>query len=162
MILTLRDRGISKRHTQRGVSKAADHLKMETENYRSKVPSQIVDWKDELDRELVDIYTECSSGCWDGYRATRITPDAMAGARRFLRELPDGIDVPEVVPESSGSIAFEWDRGQDMLLSISVEGDNIVYAGILGASNNRSGQASLSLGMPYEVEQILSMHFSKA
>ena len=146
---------------QEGVSAEARFLKHEVDEYRSEAPSQLLDWRDEVDREILEIRADCGEEGWDGYEARPVSDEATEGARELLRKLPEGIERPQVVPESAGTIAFEWDHGRDMLLSISIDGDELIYAGILGPGNSTSGEAMLSLGMPFEIEHALSVYFAK-
>lgn len=150
------------RYPQEGVGPEAETLRGLVEDYRSAVPSRVVDWRDELQKTAIEVFNECQEPGWDGYDATPISKAALEGAIALVAVLPDRIDTPDIVPEADGRIALEWDRGTDMIFSLSVEGNNLVYAGILGAGKRRSGEALFSKEMPFAIEHALSEHFSQA
>lgn len=62
-----------------------------------------------------------------------VTPDAYERASCVLSALPAKFPKPEIVVESDGEIAFDWDAGARRLLSVSV-GDSAMlgYAALVG------------------------------
>lgn len=48
---------------------------------------------------------------WDGYDAYPISKEAGAAAESFLSGLPSNIESPDLTPNASGTITFEWERG---------------------------------------------------
>jgi hypothetical protein len=84
---------------------------------------------------LSDTYDECSHPNWDGYDALPLTENAYEEARRFIQLLPTTIQHPEIVPEPSGEIGFEWRKGRRRIFAISIDGRNkLTYAGIFGSN----------------------------
>lgn len=84
---------------------------------------------------LNEIYVEYSQVDWDGYGAAAITIGAYEEARKVIDLLPSSINAPEIVPEPSGEIGFEWRRGKGQVFIISVGGKHIInYAGIFGGN----------------------------
>ncbi len=86
-------------------------------------------------QSLEQIFQECSEEGWDGYDAKPITEETYLEARRFIESLPltSFIPKPEIIPEPSGEIGFEWSKGRNMVFVVSVSGKNeLVYAGVFG------------------------------
>jgi len=46
---------------------------------------------------------------WDGYGALPIRPETAQNALDALKMLPDEIPMPDIVPNSNGTISFEWE-----------------------------------------------------
>jgi hypothetical protein len=49
---------------------------------------------------------------WDGYGALAISPDTKKNALAALSRLEATAPAPSVVPNSNGTISFEWETGQ--------------------------------------------------
>jgi len=89
---------------------------------------------------LRETYSECADNDWDGYGAKAMTAATYDEAIRFLNSLPSNVPLPEIIPEPSGEIGFEWNNGINKILAASVGGTNMItYAGILGKSNKAHG-----------------------
>jgi hypothetical protein len=84
---------------------------------------------------LAALFEECSVPGWDGYDAQPLNKEAYLEARKLILSLPivSFIPMPEIVPEPSGAIAFEWSKGKRRTFVASVGGNSeIVYAGLYG------------------------------
>ena len=58
---------------------------------------------------------------WNGNGATRIEPDIIESAKRFISDMPGNIvSAPQVVPMTRGRLQFEWHSG-DRSLEIEFE-----------------------------------------
>ena len=89
---------------------------------------------------LKEVFSECYETNWDGYGAQPITVATYQEAIRFLNSIPSWLEIPEIVPEPSGDIGFEWNFGKNKIFAVSLNGTNkLVYAGILGAGNKAHG-----------------------
>jgi hypothetical protein len=53
-------------------------------------------------------YGRYSTPNWDGYGAKAITPETIASAQRFIRDLPKTLGEPDVAPGADGTIGLEW------------------------------------------------------
>lgn len=94
---------------------------------------------DEVLQALDEIFEECSEEGWDGYDARPISEAVYIEARRFIDCLPlaSFIPMPEIIPEPTGEIAFEWSREKRQIFVASVRGENeIVYAGLFGSDKD--------------------------
>jgi len=79
----------------------------------------------------LEVYRECSCADWDGYGALAVTRDAYEEAKKIIDLLPSSIQMPEIVPEPTGEIGFEWRQGRGRIFIMSVNGRHrISYAGI--------------------------------
>lgn len=84
---------------------------------------------------LDGLFEECSTLGWDGYDAQPLSREAYLEAKKLIMSLPivSFIPMPEIVPEPSGEIAFEWSKGKRRTFIASVgDSDEIVYAGLFG------------------------------
>lgn len=104
--------------------------------------------------ELFQIYKECSDENWDGYDAEPITQKTLLEAEKFIELLPSSLNVPEIIPEPTGEIAFEWYRGKRFVFIASVGGNNfnlITYAGLFGKTSKIHGTEYLGDKFPTNV-----------
>ncbi len=98
---------------------------------------------------MQNLCQEYSSQGWDGYDAEPIFRSACDEAMRFIRLLPFNIDLPEVVPEPTGSIALEWYKRKDHLFVASLSGNGTIeYAGLFGSGNKSYGSERLGGFIP--------------
>lgn len=95
----------------------------------------------ELTRQaLLEIYRDYSKENWDGEGAIAIGEDAYLEAREFIRLLPTTLPLPEVLPEPTGEIAFEWYKSKTHLFVVSFRGRGIItYAGMFGEGTTIHG-----------------------
>jgi len=109
---------------------------------------------DSLIAELKSIYIECSVDNWDGYSARAISFAVFTEAHSFLLSYPSTLPQPEIVPEPSGEIGFEWNFGENKIFAASVKGNNsIAYAGLLGAGSKINGIEAYSDSIPQVILQ---------
>jgi len=92
---------------------------------------------------LDNLWEECSAAGWDGYEALPISREVYLEAKKLIMSLPvvSFIPMPEIVPEPSGEIAFEWSKGKRRTFIASVGGNNeIVYAGLFGLNKTHGAE----------------------
>jgi hypothetical protein len=92
---------------------------------------------------LDNLWEECSVAGWDGYGALPIGREVYLEAKKLIMSLPvvSFIPMPEIVPEPSGEIAFEWSKGRRRTFIASVGGNNeIVYAGLFGLNKTHGAE----------------------
>lgn len=91
-------------------------------------------------QDLDEIKEGCSHDDWDGYGAKSITTGAQSEAEKFLCLLPPTLPMPQISPESSGGIAFEWHKDKTHAFVVAFSGrGNIVFAGVNGVDNRLRG-----------------------
>lgn len=116
--------------------------------------------KTPIAQDIYDIYKECVEDNWDGYDAKRVSVGAYLEAMKLAELLPSEIPLPEVSPEPSGDIAFEWYKGKRFLLVLSVEGNNTInYAGLFGSTNRIYGSEYFSDELPTRVLKMIQRLF---
>ena len=119
--------------------------------------SRSVTWESSshLIEELFETIKECSHDNWDGYGAVPIKKRAAQEAASFATRIPVLLPIPEVVPEPSGDIGFQWSFGQNRMITVSFEGnDTVTYACILGSyQRTKFGREFFNDRIPQEVVQ---------
>ncbi len=101
---------------------------------------------------LRETYLECQSENWDGYSALPINNSTYNDAIRFINALPSYLPSPNIVPEPTGDIGFEWDFGKDRIFVASVDGTNrVTYAGLIGKGNNTQGVETFNGSIPQTI-----------
>lgn len=76
---------------------------------------------------------ECAHADWDGYGALPLSARALATAEYLIRNLPEGLALPEVAAEPDGSVSLDWIVSRHRVLSVSVgESNRLAYAWLLG------------------------------
>lgn len=106
--------------------------------------------------ELFEVVEDCSDVNWDGYDALPIRLAAFKDSLSFMMSMPSWMPHPEVVPENSGDIGFQWNLGSKKKFAVSFRGDNTVsYAGLLGASSVISGKEIYSGSIPKVINESL-------
>ena len=119
-----------------------------------KPEQQEHDNKEPLYRALYRIYRECSESNWDSEGADPINEQTFQEALALLDELPSDLPLPEIIPEPTGNVAFEWYKGKRNVYVISVGGkSSIEYAGLFGSYTKTYGAEYFSDELP---ELILS------
>ena len=100
-------------------------------------------------QDIHRIYRECSQADWDGYDAIPISKLTFLEAVKLAELLPSDLPLPEVIPEPTGEIAFEWYKGKKHVFVISVGGNNsISYAGLFGEYSRTHGSEYFSDELP--------------
>ncbi len=103
-----------------GWSDAAIFVAERTEESRRQLQSSSAVGLGVVFNELCQVAEECESANWDGYGAEPVSIDTYRFAYRFLEALPVGTPPPSVGAEPDGDLTFEWHRGSERTLSVSV------------------------------------------
>jgi hypothetical protein len=147
----------------RGCSETYDRLEkkfLETIAEATKPVS--LGWRRHLSDRAKTLGDECSRKGWDGYEANPISSEAVSRALLLIELLPEGIEMPELVPDPVGEISFEWSDRHDRILSVTPRKGILVYAAILGHDHTQYGKAPVRSSWPAEVHSILTRHFNHA
>ena len=105
--------------------------------------------KEPLYRDLYNIYRECSESDWDNNGTNPINEQTYLEATKLLDTLPSELPLPEVIPEPTGNIAFEWYKGKRNVYVISVGGESTIeYAGLFGRHSKTYGAEYFSGELP--------------
>lgn len=138
-------------------SENSNELKDLIDSRFADMGSRSVTWErgSQLIQELLETFSECSTENWDGYEALPMKQEAVLEAVRFVANMPILMPDPDIVPEPSGDIGFQWSFGEDRILTVSFEGRNILtYAAILGSfERTKYGKEYFNDSIPQEVVQ---------
>jgi hypothetical protein len=110
---------------------------------------------------LEEVLADCSHSNWDGYGAKPISAEAAARVRLFLDDLPSSLPAPDIVPESDGELAIEWNLGPRRVFSVSIgEQGPLHFAGLFG-EEERHGVESCDRVVSSEILGYLRKLFSR-
>jgi hypothetical protein len=109
--------------------------------------------------QLQDILQRCSQPDWGGDGELPVSASTALEADALLRALPSSFDNPEISPEPSGAIAFEWRRAALQIVVASVAGKGVVeYAGMTGPNSEFHGRVPFARELPDTVfRQLLNL-----
>lgn len=136
-----------------------DLIQETLDNFRkaNSISAPISDIKNELE----SIYSECSEPNWDGYGARAISRETIEIAEEFIESFMFlDLPTPDIIPEPSGDIGFEWMKPakHSLILSIDRRGE-ITYVGFFGA-NRAKGVERFTEGVPDVVIQLIKRLYS--
>lgn len=101
---------------------------------------------------LQEIAQRCEAPNWDNDGALPITRDAIDEAAALLSYLPLSVPIPDIFPEATGSVAFEWYRRPRYRYVLTMSGNRTVeFAGLFGPGNELYGEFRLEGGLPQAV-----------
>lgn len=107
-------------------------------------------------QSLDEIAQKCKFIDWDGEGAEPIAQEAVSEARTLLRSLPDSVKMPDIFPETTGSIAFEWYHAPGYRYVITMSGTRVIeFAGLFGSGNEIYGEFRIDSGFPKAVRDHL-------
>jgi len=110
-----------------------------------------IDWRRQLKDRVEEFAEQCSKEGWDGEDAFPISQAAKQTAKLLI---PENAEIPDVEPENTGTFSFDWNRGKNRILSISVFPGKAVFACILG-SEKLHGEVVLQDQMPEKLNSLL-------
>lgn len=109
--------------------------------------SQTFGLDSELREELGNVWSECQTGNWDGYKALPVTKETLIQVYELLEELPEEFSIPSLSADPDGAFALEWYTSKDRQVTVSIIDGEIHYAARLG-SNRHHGNYVLVDGWP--------------
>jgi len=113
-------------------------------------------------KELDAVVSECSVAGWDGYDAKPISTAAINEARILLKSMPDTIMPPEIAPEPSGDIGFQWRNAANQILVVGIDGSSLLnFAANLGGGFTNYGTERHSGNLPRHLQKVLLDFFQK-
>lgn len=122
----------------RGVSEFAEKISEDLEDIRRDIKIENVTFGASLSEalnELDEVALDASVDNWDGFGAKKINKDSYLDAKKFLNNLPVGLEMPEIDVHPDGEVSFEWYKKKGYILSLSLSSDDeIAYAFRLGLS----------------------------
>ena len=109
--------------------------------------------------QIQEIQEQCRFDDWDGYGASRVTDRTIRAASRFLDCLPEGLLTPDATPEATGAISFSWQTAEGLCFSVSVEQEEIYYAGLLAQEKIHGEISAFSHSKLEKIINILCENF---
>lgn len=106
---------------------------------------------------LARLASECFAEGWDGYAAKPITAATCDRVQAFIDALPSWMAPPDIVPETDGEIAVEWDFGPHQIFSVSIgEKGPVHFAGLFGLNKERHGAEPFQDSVPEDIFSYIS------
>lgn len=109
--------------------------------------SQTFGLDSDLREELGDVWSECQTENWDGYKALPVAKETLKQVYELLEELPEDFPSPSLSADPDGALALEWYTTKERQISVSIIEGEIHYAAKLG-SNRHHGNYVLVDGWP--------------
>ena len=110
---------------------------------------------------LDEVYERCSRPGWDGYDAMPITEATYEEARELITLFPTLCPPPDVSPDPSGHVSFEWYRSPRKVLVVSVNGTRVMTYAILFGDGKLSGAEPYDKSFPKSVVDSLARLYSQ-
>jgi hypothetical protein len=138
----------------RGVSKTAETLRalsVEIEERKLNTGFAGVTLQRTLNalRELRDSHSQAN---WGGENELPISDESIAASEKFLTLLPAEFQLPDVIPEPSGNISFEWRYAPFRSAIVSFSGEQrIEYSSVLSRTDAQFGYCTFHGLVPLEV-----------
>lgn len=113
--------------------------------------------------KLIEIYKNCRKADWDGRDALPIPRAAIAEAEQLIALIPKHYPMPDIIPEPSGEVGFEWYIGPYRVLLLSIAGDGYInYAGLYGFKDADYGSKPLTGKLNKKIVTLLEDLFEDA
>ena len=140
-----------------GVSKAAEQICLAIFKAKEHEEEAVsLGWRTALKEEIDSLAEEYSVA---NTEADYVDKSSAYFAKHLVQMLPENIIAPELGPEDRG-VSIDWIKGEDQILSISIEGNRVLYAAIIGGKKPH-GEMELRNEIPSEILVLLSEYFLK-
>jgi hypothetical protein len=106
--------------------------------------------KNRLFASVVNARAEADHDNWDGDGAPAITEQTVSAAITMLYVLPQSLPSPEITPETTGEIAFEWYKDKEHIAVITVQDGMVRWSAIDGANPPVYGAETFTSIVPKE------------
>ena len=109
--------------------------------------------EDALDR-LYELAAECTEADWDGYGAEAVSLGAVVRCKRFIRQLPEDLPLPEISVEPDREIALDWSPTPTQTFSVSIgPADRMACAWVNGTEHGHVVVSSNNGEIPSRILQ---------
>jgi hypothetical protein len=92
-----------------------------------------------LFHHIVEARATADRDDWDGEGAAAISSFAVDAAIALSTALPQNLPVPDVQPETTGEITFEWRKDSTHIAVLAVDGQYVRWSALAGPDAPRSG-----------------------
>lgn len=149
--------------TETGASKYADSIPSLYRNLVARFADSATGSKRIADptQTILETFLRCMEPNWDRQGAIAMPAEAAREARILLIALPSFLPLPDIYPEATGSMVFEWYRRPGRRLVITLSGRGTVeYAGLIGTGNEVYGELRFGNTLPKILQDHLRDLFS--
>jgi len=101
-----------------------------------------------LFHDIVNARASADRDDWDGEGSPPISEGTVVAAIQLLYALPEDLPPPEVAPESTAEISFEWYRDRRHVAVLSVDDTYIRWSAITGTDSIVSGSEPFTRTVP--------------
>lgn len=106
--------------------------------------------------QIDELERDCGLPNWGGENENALSGVIVSQAKAFLNELPTIYQSPEVLPEPSGALAFEWRSGAFRSVIVSFVGNHRVeYSALNGRSKASYGYCAFHGIIPLEIVRLI-------
>lgn len=113
--------------------------------------------------KLTEIDRNCCQANWDGRDAAPIPYAAIIEAEHLIAQLPEKYPMPDIIPERTGEVGFEWYIDPYHVLLLSAAGDGYVYyAGLYGFKDADHGSKPLTGKLNKKILSLLDQLYETA
>jgi hypothetical protein len=114
-----------------------------------------------LFQQIIEARSIAAVDDWDGEGGRVVNDSTVEAAIELLFALPRDLPMPEITPESTGEIAFEWYKDKHNVAVLTVDGEYIRWAAMVGDSVP-PGSEPFTRAIPYAaLEAIRAVSNSK-
>ena len=100
-------------------------------------------------RLLRDVETNCSVPNWGGFQEDAVSAETLNEAEKLLDVLPTSFGSPDVTPEPSGAVSFDWRFSPKRVFLLTVQGrSTIEYVGLKGHGTELHGRCVFAGDLP--------------
>lgn len=92
-----------------------------------------------LFHQIIDARATAEQDDWDGDGAVAVSASAVGAAIAISTALPQNLPMPEVQPENTGEITFEWRKDSTHIAVLAVDGQFVRWSALAGSGAPRSG-----------------------
>lgn len=137
------------------VRKRAEIVRQRTYKTATRQPTKI------LKDALVHLFVDCHEPNWDGFGAAEVSVQTLQRALVLTKFAPDFEEIPEVLSDPDGDIAFEWNSGENSLtIAVNAKGE-IAFAGFYEGDAQIRGVEKFDDKVPETISRLISRVFGK-
>ena len=115
----------------------------------------VTDSRVQLFQKVVNARAEAEHDDWDGDGAAAVSVLAVTHAIQLSQALPSVLPLPEVSPEPTAGISFEWYKDPRHVAVLTVDGEFIRWAALTGDNAPVSGREPFTKTIPSEALQAI-------
>jgi len=142
------DRYYSPSYASEGISSDSDLVAKATKLLKGDESISIGQRQSILFQEIINARATAAQTDWDGEGAQPVGDDAVGSAIALLYALPALLPPPQITPEPTGEIAFEWYTSRNKVVVLTVDQEFIRWSAIVGTDAPLSGAEPFTKTIP--------------